>query len=163
MHARGRASSDGKDVPTDNAQPLRPDPRKVQQLVDDLRLQLDIPQSVTVEIVPTNALMVSVRPRPDRPGEFLLSVEEAFLDLLSGDDLKAVVAHELGHVWIFTHHPYLQTEQLANEIAMHVVSREILEPVYAKVWKRLGTTGDLVRYLGDKPVSPQSGIGSADH
>ena len=36
---------------------------------------------------------------------------------------ESTFIHELGHVWIFTHHPYLQTEQLANRIAMRLVSR----------------------------------------
>jgi hypothetical protein len=44
----------------------------------------------------------------------------------------------------FTHHPYLQTEELANEVALRVVSRESLDEVYEKVWKRTGTKGDLV-------------------
>ena len=65
--------------------------------------------------------------------------------------MSAVVAHELGHVWIFTHHPYLQTEQLANQIAMRLVARETLEPIYEKLWKRLGVTGDLSTYLGSRP------------
>jgi len=75
---------------------------------------------------------------------------------LTDDDIKAVVAHELGHVWIFTHHPYLQTEQLANEIAMRLVTRESLEPVYAKVQKRIGDAVgavDLARNLGDTPAA----------
>ena len=45
-----------------------------------------------------------------------------------------MVAHELGHVWIFTHHPYLQTEAGANQIAERLVARQTLERVYAKVW-----------------------------
>ena len=63
-------------------------------------------------------------------------------------ELRAVVAHELGHVWIFTHHPYLQTERLANSIAMRVVSRQNLEKIYDKVWQRGGTKGDIVQFLG---------------
>jgi predicted Zn-dependent protease len=77
-------------------------------------------------------------------------VESGFVDALEPSELKAVIAHELGHVWIFTHHPFLQTEQLANEIAMRVVSRESLETVYDKVWKRSGVKGDLAEFLGSK-------------
>ena len=44
--------------------------------------------------------------------------DAAFLDTLTDDEVEAEVAHELGHVWIFTHHAYLQTEGLANQIAM---------------------------------------------
>ena len=66
---------------------------------------------------------------------FLVRVEERMLELLGSDELEAALAHELGHVWVFTHHPYLQTEQLANDVAMRVVSREALARVYDKVWK----------------------------
>jgi len=62
--------------------------------------------------------------------------------------LSASIAHELGHVWIFTHHPYLQTELLANQIALKVVTREELERVYEKVWKDKGK-GDLKDFLGE--------------
>jgi hypothetical protein len=58
------------------------------------------------------------------------------------------VAHELGHVWVFTHHPYLQTERLANQIAMRVVSRGSLAGVYRKLWERGGVKGDLQAFLG---------------
>jgi hypothetical protein len=47
----------------------------------------------------------------------------------------------------------LQTEQLANQIAMRLVARETLEPIYEKLWKRLGVTGDLNSYLGSKPAA----------
>ena len=57
-------------------------------------------------------------------------------------------AHELGHVWIYTHHPYLQTEREANTVAMRAVPRASLERVYTKVWEHQGTIGDLARFLG---------------
>jgi hypothetical protein len=124
---------------------------RVQSVVDDFRARLSIPQDIQVSIVATNSLLVSVQRKAD-PGEgFLLAFEEAFLRQLNEEEIRAVVAHELGHVWIFTHHPYLQTEQLANGIAMRVVTRESLEPIYEKVWKRVGATGDIGRYLGDQP------------
>jgi hypothetical protein len=126
----------------------RHDTPSVQALSDSLRAALAIPEEVVVAIVPENALLVSVVRLPDRPRAFLLSIEEAFLATLDDEELRAVVAHELGHVWIFTHHPFLQTEQLANRIAMRVVSRESLERVYPKVWERTGAKGDLERFLG---------------
>lgn len=106
-----------------------------------------------MSIVADNALMVSVQRQLGKDDVFQLSFEEAFLRQLNDEEIRAVVAHELGHVWIFTHHPYLQTEQLANQIAMRLVPRESLEPIYDKVWKRLGTTGDLALYLGSKPTA----------
>jgi hypothetical protein len=103
---------------------------------------------VTAAVVRTNPLLVSVEPQEGRHNAFVLSFEDGFVDELDDDDLRAVIAHELGHVWIFTHHPYLQTELLANSIALRVVSRQSLENVYDKVWERSGTKGDLVRFLG---------------
>ncbi|MCI0721982.1 MAG: hypothetical protein L0338_23875, partial [Acidobacteria bacterium] len=64
-------------------------------------------------------------------------------------ELSASIAHELGHVWIFTHHPYLQTELLANQIALRVVAREDLEKTYEKVWKDKGK-GDIKEFLGEE-------------
>src|SRR5579864_6544198 len=118
--------------------------RTVQLVVDDLRKRLSIPQEVVVTVIQHDALLVSVERRPEQPGAFTLSFERDFLEGLSEAELTAVAAHELGHVWIFTHFPYLQTEELANEVALRVVSRESLDEVYEKVWKRTGTKGDLV-------------------
>jgi hypothetical protein len=97
-----------------------------------------------VSIVAENTLVVSVERLKDREHGFSATFEAGFLESLNQDELGAVIAHELGHVWIFTHHPYLQTEELANEVAMRVVSRESLDGVYEKVWKRTGSKGDLV-------------------
>jgi hypothetical protein len=119
---------------------------RLQALVDLLRSELAIPHDVALEVVDENPLMASVEPAKTGDG-FVISIEGAFASRLSDDELKGVLAHELGHVWIFTHHPYLQTEQLANRIAMRLVSRENLEQVYQKVWKS-GAKGDLGHFLG---------------
>jgi hypothetical protein len=122
--------------------------QKLQSLVSDLKTRLSISVAVVVTIVPTNPLIMSVKP-PDGPKDpFLLSADAAFLDQLTDDELEAAIAHELGHLWAFTHHPFLQTEELANQVAMRVVSRESLERLYGKVWARGGTKGDLNRFLG---------------
>lgn len=102
---------------------------------------------MTVSLVARNPLMASVVPVSD--GGFALSFEAGFAERLTQDELTAAIAHELGHVWIFTHFPFLQTEQLANEIAMRVVSRESLVPVYAQMFERTRLDGDLNHYLGD--------------
>jgi hypothetical protein len=125
------------------------DAKWVQAIVDDYRAQLGIPQRVDVEIVSHNALVTSVQPVEGDTSTFALRVEESFLAGLLEDDVRAVVAHELGHVWIFTHHPYLQTEGLANQIARRVVARDHLVDVYEKLWQRQGATGDLARLVGD--------------
>jgi hypothetical protein len=120
---------------------------EIQRLVDAFRASLAIPQPVVVAFADSNPLMVSVQRAGDGRDEFHLSFEAGFLDVLTDEDIKAVIAHELGHVWIFTHHPYLQTEALANKIAMRVVSRESLERVYEKVWQRGGVKGDIARFI----------------
>jgi hypothetical protein len=128
-----------------------PEPRSanaLQELVNTTRVRLGIDAAVSVALVPTNPLLVSVQPVDGTPATFRMAFDQGFLVGLEDDDLKAIVAHELGHVWIFTHHPFLQTERLANTVAMRAVSRESLERLYHKVWEREGTKGDLVRFLG---------------
>jgi Zn-dependent protease with chaperone function len=120
----------------------------LQELVNSLKAQLGIDAIVSAAIVPTNPLLVSVRPVDGGPAKFQMAFEERFLTGLDEDDLKAIIAHELGHVWIYTHHPYLQTERLANTVAMRAVPRESLERVYSKLWGRDGTKGDLARFIG---------------
>jgi hypothetical protein len=117
--------------------------------VDELRARLLIPQEVLVSVVAQDKLLVSVERAEGREGTFALAFERDFLDALSEDELTAVVAHELGHVWIFTHHPFLQTEELANQFALRLVNRATLDRVYEKVWQRTGGKGDLT-YLPPK-------------
>ncbi|MGH2542362.1 MAG: M48 family metalloprotease [Ardenticatenaceae bacterium] len=121
---------------------------RIQHLIDQLRSTLSLKAAVTSVIVEENPMVVSVEPVRGRPGAFVLSFEKGFTEALSDDELTAVIAHELGHVWIFTHHPYLQTERLANDVAMRVVKRESLQRVYAKLWERAGAKGDLAQFLG---------------
>jgi hypothetical protein len=121
---------------------------RLQLVVDRLRVELGIPEDVDVSIEPQVALVVSVEPPLDRGGPFRLAIEDGFLERLSDEELDAAMAHELGHVWVFTHHPYLQTEKLANQIAMRVVTRDSLVSVYHKLWEHGGTRGNLESFLG---------------
>ncbi|HEU4694146.1 MAG TPA: hypothetical protein VFS23_37525 [Vicinamibacterales bacterium] len=129
---------------------------KLQLVVADLKERLELPAPVVVSIVPSNKLMMSVEAPSDENGPFLLSIDASFLTTLSDDEIEAAIAHELGHVWVFTHHPYLQTEELANQIAMRAVTRESLERMYGKVWGRGGMKGDLARFLGPAPETLQA-------
>lgn len=124
--------------------------KRVQAIVDLFEARLDMPAAIAVDVVAKNPLLASVGRQPDHPAVFRLSLEADFVDSLSDDELRAVVAHELGHVWIFTHHPYLQTEELANRVALRLTDRADLSRVYQKVWKRTGLEGHLT-YL--PPVS----------
>ena len=121
----------------------------IQATVDDLRSRLAIRETVQVAVVPANKLLLSVETEKGRGGPFHLSIDAGFLEELTSDELDAALAHELGHVWIFTHHPFLQTERLANEIALRVVERKQLELVYRKMWARLGRTGEVDDVLGE--------------
>ena len=122
--------------------------QRIQEIVDTFMAKLTMTYKVAVAVVPKNPLMVSVE-YTDASTGFLLSVEEDFINELTQEELEAAIAHELGHVWIFTHHPFLQTEVLANQIAQRIVPRSSLVQVYEKVWRRQGTKGDLTRFVGD--------------
>jgi hypothetical protein len=117
---------------------------QIQDLVNTLKIQMAIPDTVAVSIVEHNELVVSVERAKDGARAFSLLIDRDFLEGLTADEISAVVAHELGHVWIFTHHPFLHTEELANQIAMQVVPQDSLAAVYDKVWRRVGRKGDLV-------------------
>jgi hypothetical protein len=142
---------------------LRPlEMKRVQRLVDEFRVRLSISNKVTVTLVEHNPLIASVQADKTRRGAFLLSLERGFAESLSAEELSAVIAHELGHVWIFTHHPYLQTESLANKVAMRVVARDRLEQVYAKVWKNVGEKGTVARFMEPAPPNtPAQVVGIA--
>ena len=130
---------------------------QVQQLVDILRARLGITAEVRATIVDRDARTLSVQRDPRAPGTFALAVERGFAEGLSAVQLEAALAHELGHVWIYTHHPYLQTEQLANRVAMRAVSRERLVEVYRTLWGAYALHGSLEAFLGvEAPVTNTS-------
>jgi hypothetical protein len=120
----------------------------LQELTDDLRTRLEIVEQVHVTLVDHNPLVMSVETLAGRTGPFVISVDREFISGLGQEEVEAALAHELGHVWIYTHHPFLQTERMANDIAMRVINRSAFEPVYKKVWERTGIAGNLVEFLG---------------
>ena len=120
----------------------------LQDLADDLRTRLEIRERVHVTLVDHNPLVMSVETLAGRTGPFVITVDRDFIHELNAQETEAAIAHELGHVWIYTHQPYLQTERLANDIAMRVISRSAFEPVYEKVWARTGIRGNLIDFIG---------------
>lgn len=124
----------------------------LQRLVDELKSGLSISEPVAVALVEANRRVMSVAAPSAENGPFQLSIDARFVHALTDDELSAALAHELGHVWVFTHHPYLQTERLANEVAMRVVTRDSLERLYSKVWAQEGLKGDLMNFLGPQPA-----------
>jgi len=115
--------------------------KKAQDFTDQLRMELSIENYVGVVVVGYHPLVFSVEPENKTKSGYRLSMELGFLLMLDDEELRAALAHELGHVWVFTHRPYLQTERLANEIGLRVVHRDALERVYTKLWAYEGTTG----------------------
>jgi hypothetical protein len=103
---------------------------------------------VDVRIDENNPKMVSSEPLLGSMPGYRISFDRGFLERLSDDEITAAIAHELGHVWIFTHHPFLQTEALANDIALRVVDRETMKKVYSKLWAHTGTAGNFDELLG---------------
>ena len=126
--------------------------RDLQRVVDTLRDRMGIVESVQVTLVERDERTVSVRRNPGSGGGFALSAERGFIAALPADQVEAALAHELGHVWIYTHHPYLQTEQLANRVAMRVVSRDRLVDVYRVLWGADAVHGSLEAFLGVEAV-----------
>jgi len=118
------------------------------QIVQELCARLKLKDHVEVHIDEENSKMVSSEPLPDSISGYRISFDRGFLESLSDDEISAAIAHELGHVWIFTHHPFLQTEALANDIALRVVDRETMKKVYSKLWAHTGTAGNIEELLG---------------
>jgi hypothetical protein len=122
--------------------------KKIIPVVEDLKRQLGLTSSIEIKLVKNNSLGLSVQPVASRRSDFLLLIDSHFLSRLDSEELRAALAHELGHVWIYTHHPYLQTEELANYIAMRVVPRNSLKRLYVALWAYEGSAGNLDQLLG---------------
>jgi len=137
--AQLNAHSSKTDQPVRNA--------KLEKIAEGLAKALEIHKRVQVAIVPENDRVVSVEPFLSGEG-YRVEFERAFFDQLNEEELTAALAHEIGHVWIFSHPPYLHTEALANEIALKVVARKPLETLYTKLWTYTKVTGNLVDLLG---------------
>lgn len=127
--------------------------RRAQKFVDQLRAALHITSQVQVAVVAYNPLVFSVQPVETHKEDFLLTMELGFLLMLEDDELRAAMAHELGHVWLYTHHPFLQTEQLANEVGERVVDRASFEKLYLKLWAYERASGVPIEELLGPPLA----------
>jgi hypothetical protein len=122
--------------------------QRIVGIVEALKKQFGITSDVEVKIIQSNRLGFSVEPLGHQRGQYVLSIDEQLLNQLDEEELTAALGHELGHVWIYTHHPYLHTEIFANQVAMRVVHRESLKKLYLKLWAFQGTSGDINALLG---------------
>jgi len=148
------------------AVPVAPDPPNIlnvrvalaREIVNHLRSELSIRSEVDIVLVKYHPLVFFVEPEDARKQRFRLSMEADFLLRLDDEELSAALAHEMGHVWIFTHFPFLHTEMLANTIGQRVVPRRSFERIYTKLWAYERTTGvpmdELLGPVGDDRVSP---------
>jgi hypothetical protein len=131
--------------------------QRAQELVDELRAKLRIDDEVKIAVVIYHPLVFSVEPVDENKDRFKLSMELGFLLMLDDDELRAAVAHELGHVWVYKHHPYLQTERMANSIGQRVADRNAFKEVYSKLWAYEGTSGVPIDDLLGPPVTAPKG------
>lgn len=134
-------------------------PGELAEVARNLCAQLQLDETIEVRIDENNELLVSSEPLPGSSRGFRISFDRKFLETLSQDETAGAIAHELGHIWIFTHHPYLQTETLANEIALRVVTRETMAHVYSRMWSRTGVAGNIDELLG--PVREKDAVKSS--
>ena len=76
--------------------------KKAQEFVDQLRAELPISNTVQIAVVAYHPRVFSVQPTDIQKDRFLLTMERGFLLMLKDDELRAALAHELGHVWIYS-------------------------------------------------------------
>jgi hypothetical protein len=119
----------------------------LETVAKEFQTQLDLPVAVLVSVIEKNKFLVSVHRSKELRDTFVILFEREFLSTLVEEEARAVIAHEMGHIWIFTHHPYLQTEALANQKAAELVPRESLRNVYEKVWRIEGQKGTFDEFL----------------
>jgi hypothetical protein len=100
--------------------------------------ELGIPEEIVVAIVSHNPRLISVEYVTGRTDRFRMAFDAGFLGTLDDCELRAAVAHEVGHIWLFTHFPFLHTEESANHQALKLVSAVDLERVYEKVRRHNG-------------------------
>jgi hypothetical protein len=121
---------------------------RLDEIASGLATALDVSRRVEVVVVTRNDLVVSVEPLSTPAEGYRVVFEQRFFERLNDDEIAAALAHEMGHVWIYTHFPFLQTEALANEIALKVASRKNLESLYGKLWAYTGVKGNIQELLG---------------
>jgi hypothetical protein len=134
---------------------------RAEELLEELRADLLMDVNIQLSVVMSHPLVFAVRPTDIQKSRFVLSMERDFLVMLEDDELRAALAHELGHVWIFTNHPYLHTERLANSVGLRVVKRDSFEKLYSKLWVYEGASGIGMDQLLGSPFESQASAPAA--
>src|SRR5262245_50400127 len=81
---------------------------KLQKVAAQRALLLGIPQHIRVVVGPNSKMVISVE-HDSEADEYRVLIDPKFMEQLNDEDIVTAISHELGHVWIFTHHPFLQT------------------------------------------------------
>src|SRR5262245_64013303 len=100
-----------------------PSQTQLAQIAAKLCAKLGIEKEVQIIIAAENPRIVSVEKILQPEELYVVTFDRQFLNTLNEEEFTAALAHEIGHIWIFSHFPYLHTEALANEIALKSVSR----------------------------------------
>ncbi len=128
--------------------------QRFDRVLPSIKDRLGLSAHIRLVLVDHNNLVVSVQRDAGKRGSYELVAERRFILGLDENDFAAAIAHELGHVWIFSHRPYLQTERLANDVALKAVSRDQLLNLYEKLWKYMDVPGDTEIVLGSGISDP---------
>jgi hypothetical protein len=121
---------------------------KIERIAQEFGHRLGLSPQFIISIAKDNPRLAAAQCETNAKKAFRISFDFEFLLTLDDRELDAAVAHELGHIWIFTHFPFLQTEVLANHQALRLVPRRDLARIYEKMWKWNGRQGNLEQVLG---------------
>src|SRR5688572_9638910 len=133
--------------PVDGKPAQHHDPSRLAAIARRLGAELGVQIDIQVVVAKKNDRMVSVERASLKRDTFTVTFDRNFLSGLDQGEITAALAHEIGHIWIFCHFPYVHTEVLANEIALTLVDRIDLESLYRKLRDHLGASETVEEFL----------------
>ena len=83
---------------TAETQPTRVLEKQLSAVVEEFRNRLAISEPIRISLVETNDYRMSVQRSSTPDNAFVISFELDFVGVLSEEALRAVVAHEFGHI-----------------------------------------------------------------
>jgi hypothetical protein len=132
-------------------------PSGLNGVAQGLTSKLGADWNIHIVVADKNERVVSVE-RLLEPDRFIVTFDREFLSTLNEGEISAAIAHEIGHIWIFCHFPYLHTEFLANEIALEMVDRSDLESLYTKLQAVIGGNQTVEEFLASNIPSRRAGV-----